>query len=216
MNTLKTFAILSAIALLSACNSNYQKPTTKLEGFYANGAPQFVIHYDKNKEYIGSYYYPDGTPKSISTGKIYDINNTGFRLSQETYTEFYPDGSLIPKRIREEKDFTYDTWGTFPFVDNGEKFFIDFSGERIGTEYILSVYIYPDNKNGEIVDRYILKCKYEKSQWVCELDSLFGLYKFEYNITGKDRLNVKIYIPRTGKKIFDFGHFEQLKALTNK
>lgn len=203
-------------ALLAACNCKYHSPTTKLESYYKNGAPMAVVHYDTNKKYIGSHYYPDGTPKCISMGKIYDISNTGYRLSHETSTEFYPDGSLIPQRIMKEKDFAYGPQGTFPFIDNGKRFFVDFYGERIADEYILLIYIYPDNKNGEIVDRYILKCKYANSQWIAKLDSLFGLYKFEYDLTKNGKLNVRLYTLQSNKKVFEFGHFNQLKTLMNK
>ena len=213
---MRVILVIFVAVLLAACNSNYHNPATKLESYYKNGAPMAVVHYDSNKKYIGSYYYPDGTPKCISTGKIYDISNTGYRLSHETSTEFYPDGSLVPQRIMKDKDFAYDSLGTFPFTDNGKKFFIDFCGERIANEYILSIYIYPDNKNGEIVDRYILRCKYENSQWIVKLDSLFGLYKFEYNITEDGNIDVRLYTLQSNKKVFEFGHFDQLKTLMNK
>lgn len=216
MNIFKLFIISYITTLLVACHSDSQTLTTKCESYYENGALQAIIHYDKTKKYIGSYYYPDGTPKSVSSGTISDVNDNGFRLLYTSSIEFYPDGTLIPNRIIEEKDFAYDALGIIPFTDNGRKFFVDFSGKRIGDEYILSIYIYPDSKTGEIIDRYILRCKYSKSKWLSKLSSLFNLYKFEYNITESGKLTVQLYNLQTNKKVFEFDHFEQLKTLMSK
>ena len=40
--------------------------------------------------------------------------------------------------------------GTIPFADNGKKLLADFCGKRIGNKYILSLYVYPDSKNGDV------------------------------------------------------------------
>ena len=217
MNKLKMFALLFCVAgLLAACNSSSQTPITKRESYYPNGAPFSVIHYNKDKKYIGTHYYPDGTPMNFSRGSIRDIDEKSISLNYETSLNFYPDGTIIPKQILKEKDFAYDIFGTIPFADNGKKLFADFCGKRIGNKYILSLYVYPDSKNGEIIDRFILKCAYKSSKWVAKLDTLFGIYKFGHSITKDGELSVKLLNPTTNEKILELNGFKKLKELKNR
>jgi len=216
----KIFGIVS-ILFLSACNSSsniHSIPVSERNSIsvlkinYENGTPFAIVHFDKNKNFSGTFYYPDGTPSEISRGVLAEVSESGISAKHETSARFYPDGTIVPEN--KTKNWAQYEFGKFEFTESGMKFFADFSAKKIADEYILSIYIYPKSQKGEIAERFIIKCKNAApGKWDVEAKSLFGAYKLEHNIkNGEKILNVKIRSSSLNKNIFDF-NFDLTKFL---
>ena len=129
------------------------------KNFYANGALSSIVHYDKDKNFTGAFYYPDGIPMSVfSRGKIREASSRCLAVNGHS-TDFYPDGTLVAPQIMRDKTFGYYECGECNFERNGRKHFIDFSARKIGDTYVLAIYLYPESKDGEITERIVITCR---------------------------------------------------------
>jgi len=208
MKILQIFIYLCAI-LLVACNSDYRGQSvgeiSLWKSKYNNGAPTGIIHYDKSGNYSGSFFYPDGTPQSVSNGKILEINDSSISVNHKHSLRFYPDGTPIPSETLKDNAISNGITGISSFIENGDEFFVDFRTIKIGDEFFVTLYIYPDSKEGKIIDRFIVKCRYSKSKWISQMSSLFGQYKLDYTINNEqDKLNIQLFYNKSNTSVFEF------------
>ena len=197
------------------------------KNFYANGALSSIVHYDKDKNFTGAFYYPDGIPMSVfSRGKVFESSPRLLAIDGRS-VDFYPDGTLIDPQIKRDKKFGYYESGEWNFERNGRKHFIDFSARKIGDTYVLAIYLYPESNDGEITERIVITCrkpaeKSEKDALEIGTDCLFNSFKVDCNFSPSRKfenpfiasesaravprkiLNVKIVDFSDKKTIFNF------------
>ena len=195
---------LLGCALLGACNSAKDEKFVEdgndgaviirnedvflRKDFYENGALSSIVHYGRDKNFTGAFYYPDGIPmKVFSRGKVHEVSSRCLAVNGHT-TDFYPDGTLVAPQIMRDKTFGYYESGECNFERNGRKHFIDFSARKIGDTYVLAIYLYPESKDGEITERIVIKCrkpaeKSAKDSLEIETDCLFNSFKVDCNFS---------------------------------